>query len=264
MATKLRIGMIGGGNMGGAILAGIVDDHHVSVCEADSARRRQLKRKYRVQLLDLPDLCRQSQIIILAVKPQSFDVVLRDIKPHVRRSHLVVSIAAGITTLYIEKRLPAGTHVVRTMPNLPAQVGRGVTGYCAGKHASVTDMARVKKLFLSVGTAVAVEEKLMDAVTAVSGSGPAYVFLFLECWIKAAGRLGLKAEISRDMIVETCAGALKLLMESGEDAATLRERVTSKGGTTAAALERLARRQFEKSIYEAIKSARDRAKELSR
>lgn len=264
MTSKSMIGMIGAGNMGAAILAGIVKDHPVGVCEADAARRRRLKRQFDVAILELPDLCRQAKIIILAVKPQSFEEVLAAIQPHIRKSHVVVSIAAGITTTYIEKRLPPGTRVVRTMPNLPAQVGRGVTGICTGRHATRTDANRTRRLFESVGKALILDESLIDAVTAVSGSGPAYVFLFLEGWMKAAARLGLDERLSKEMVMETCAGALKLLSESGEEAAVLRQRVTSKGGTTAAALEEFSAAKWEQTIYHAIKAARRRARELSR
>lgn len=264
MGTKQRIGMIGGGNMGAAILSGIVKEYECVVCEADSTRRRHLKRKFGVELVDLAELCRRSQVIILAVKPQSFDALLEHLKPHIRKTHLVVSIAAGITTLYIEKRLPQGARVVRTMPNLPAQVGRGVTGICTGRHASARDAGRVQRIFAKVGETVLVKEALMDAVTAVSGSGPAYLYKFMECWINSSERLGLPKEMSRAMVMETCAGALQLLAESGEDAATLREQVTSKGGTTAAALEVLVQSGLEKTVNQALKAARKRAKELSR
>ncbi|MCA9393404.1 MAG: pyrroline-5-carboxylate reductase [Candidatus Omnitrophica bacterium] len=264
MTTKAVIGMIGAGNMGSAILAGIVKGHRVAVCEADAARGRRLKRQFPIELLDLPELCRRARVLILAVKPQVFEEVLTAIRPHVRKSHVVVSIAAGITTPYIEKRLPPGTRVIRTMPNLPAQVGRGVTGICAGKFATQADTNLARRLFASVGKAVTLDESLIDAVTAVSGSGPAYVFLFLEGWIKASTRLGLSEQLSREMVIETCAGALELLMESGEEASTLRERVTSKGGTTAAALQEFSAAKWEQTIYQAIKAARRRAKELSR
>lgn len=264
MAAKLQVGFIGGGNMGAAIIGGIYQDHDISVVELNTKRANYLCREYKVTISSLEDLCQQTKIIFLAVKPQNFDAVLADLAPCIRKNHLIVSIAAGITTLYIEKRLPAGTRVVRTMPNLPAQVGHGVTGISAGSTATPTDLNKIKRLFRSVGQAHIVEEKFLDAVTAISGSGPAYVYLFLESWIKASRKLGIEDAASKDMVVATCRGALELLDESGEDASVLREKVTSKGGTTAAALECFQSAGFEKIFYQAIKAAQKRAKELSR
>lgn len=264
MVNKLRIGVIGGGNMGAAILAGICEDYQVSVCEEDPSRRKTLKRKFRVPVVDLKELCLNSDVIILAVKPQGFDPLLAAIKPFVRKRHVVVSIAAGITTTYIEKRLPDEARVIRTMPNLPAQVKKGVTGISAGRYATLRDTARIRRIFQSVGSAFVLDEKLIDAVTAVSGSGPAYVFLFIESWLAAAAGLGLEKHMSREMILDTIKGAIKLLEESGEDASQLRERVTSKGGTTAAALNQFAKHKIGQTFKDALKSARDRAKELSR
>lgn len=264
MGSKFRIGVIGGGNMGTAILAGIYKDYHVAVCEEDPSRRAILKRRFRLPVVDVHDLCENSDVIILAVKPQGFDTLLASIKPHVRKTHIVVSIAAGITTAYIEKRLPEQARVIRTMPNLPAQVKQGVTGICAGRYATARDTARIRKVFQSVGSAFVLEEKLIDAVTAVSGSGPAYVFLVIESWMAAAANLGLEKQMSGQMILDTFKGAIKLLEESGEDASQLRERVTSKGGTTAAALNQFAKHQIGQTFKDALKSARDRAKELSR
>ena len=264
MAVKMRVGLIGGGNMGAAIVSGIYREHRVAVCEVDPVRCRQLKRKYHVALVDLEELCRDSRIIILAIKPQNFDQLLTQLKPHIRKTHVVVSIAAGLTTSYIEKRLPVKTRVVRTMPNLPAQVKLGVTGICAGRSATTRDSALVARIFRSVGTTCVLEEKFMDAVTAVSGSGPAYVFLFIECWLKASRRLGISKEMSHQMVVDTLKGALALYEESAEDAAALRKRVTSKGGTTAAALEKFAQHKIELTFWEALNAARLRAKELSR
>lgn len=264
MAAKMCIGLIGGGNMGSAILSGIYREHQVAVCETDPACRRKLKRQFHVALVDIEELCRSSRVIILAVKPQGFDQLLTHLAPYVRRTHVVVSIAAGLTTPYIEKRLPRNTRVVRTMPNLPAQVKMGVTGICAGRQATTRDVALVARIFRSVGTACILEERLMDAVTAVSGSGPAYVFLFIECWLKASRRLGLSKELSDQMVVDTLKGALALYGESTEDATTLKKRVTSKGGTTAAALDKFAQHKIEVIFWEALNAARLRAKELSR
>ncbi|MFT5170139.1 MAG: pyrroline-5-carboxylate reductase, partial [Candidatus Omnitrophota bacterium] len=183
---KQTVGMIGAGNMGAAILAGIYKTYKVNVCEADKKRARKIKTKYKVNITDLEKTITSSDIILLAVKPQSFTVVLAAIKPYITKRHIVVSIAAGITCRYIEKALGQGVKVVRTMPNLPAQISQGITALAAGKNATRGDLKRTSDLLKSVGQTVIVDENMIDAVTAVSGSGPAYVFLFAELFIKSA------------------------------------------------------------------------------
>ncbi|MGE0268979.1 MAG: pyrroline-5-carboxylate reductase [Candidatus Omnitrophota bacterium] len=264
MTVKLSIGVIGGGNMGAAIVSGIHKDHRVFICESDHARRIQLKRKFKIGILGLKDLLDESTIVILAVKPQDFDDLLVSIKPHVRREHLFVSIAAGITTKYIEKKLCPGVRVVRTMPNLPAQIQQGVTAIASGKNALKSDLGHVQKLFNTIGTTLLLEEKYIDAVTAVSGSGPAYVFLFMECMINAAQSLGLSEKLSRTMVLETIKGSVNLLEKQKESADVLKKRVTSKGGTTQAALTVFEQENIDKIFKKALKSAKQRAGELSR
>lgn len=260
---KTTIGLIGGGNMGTAILAGIGRTFAVRVCEADSKRAQVLKRRFRVAVMDITTVVRQSGIVILAVKPQSFEEVLAGVRPFVTKRHLIISIAAGITCRYIEKRLGHGIRVVRTMPNLPAQVGEGMTAVCAGKRATRADLQKARQIFNGIGQAVVVEEKWMDAVTAVSGSGPAYVFLFVECLQKAAVSLGLKKDLSEQLVTQTLKGGLALLEKSKEDAGVLRARVTSKGGTTQAAMDVFFKNKFEEIFERALQAAQKRAKELS-
>lgn len=264
MVNKLKIGIIGGGNMGSAIIAGIHKDHRVGVCEADEKRQRFLKRKFNIHVQSLKDLLDQSTFIILAVKPQDFDVLLENIKPHARRDHVFVSIAAGITTKYIEKRLIPEGKVIRTMPNLPAQIQQGLTALSPGSKASKRDLASVQKLFNAIGITIILEERYLDAVTAVSGSGPAYVFLFIECMINAAKSLGLDGQLSQKMVLQTIKGSLNLLERQKEDASILRKKVTSKGGTTQAALEVFENKKIDLIFKQALKSAQSRAKELSR
>jgi pyrroline-5-carboxylate reductase len=261
---KTKIGIIGGGNMGSAIIGGIHRCYDVSVCEQDQKRRDWLKRTYRGTSGDLASVVKKSQIIILAVKPQSFDDVLKQIRPFLTKNKLVVSIAAGITCRYIEKRLGTKIRVVRTMPNLPAQVKQGVTGICAGKAATRQDVTLVRKLFDCVGTTVVVKEKYMDAVTAASGSGPAYVFLFIESLVKAVRSLGFSEKIAKELVLKTVTGSLDLLGRQREDAAVLRQRVTSKGGTTQAAMDVFKSKDFDGIFKAALHAARKRAKELSR
>ena len=261
--NKTTVGLIGGGNMGSAILAGIGSKFKVQVCEQDAKRSGILRRRFGVKLADLETVAR-SAIIILAVKPQNFDEVLAALYGRARQDQLVISIAAGITCRYIEKRLGQKARVVRTMPNLPAQVGEAVTGICRGKFATAADIKTARQIFNRIGKTVVVGERFMDAVTAVSGSGPGYIFYFAECLETAARSLGLNPSLARDLVAQTLKGSALLLERSGEGAAVLRGRVTSKGGTTQAALAVFEKNRTGKIFQQALAAARKRAKELSR
>ena len=260
----MNIGMIGCGNMGTAILAGIHRTHKVCVCEADKKRAAALKRKYRVEICEIDCLAAKCDVVILAVKPQGMEPVLEALSGSLRRVSLVVSIAAGITTKFLEKRLPAKTRVIRTMPNLPAQVAKGMTGICKGKNASSRDAAIARKIFGAVGSTMVIEEKMMDALTAVSGSGPAYVYYFLECMVNAAHSLGFSKEESIDLVRQTVSGSLQLLAAANECPVALRKKVTSKGGTTEAAMKVFDGAKTMKVFEAAMKAARARGKELAR
>jgi len=256
-----KIGIIGAGNMGTAIIAGIHRQDSVYVHEIDQSRAQRLK-KYRIKLCSLPKLVAQSQAIILAVKPQSFDGLLSQLNQCSLDNQLIVSIAAGITTGYIEKRL-GKVRVVRTMPNLPAQVKEGLTGICLGKYARQGDLTITRRIFDSVGKTIVVKENLINAVTAVSGSGPGYIFLVAECLQKAAKCLGIQETFARGMVLQMLKGSVKLLEQSPESAAILRQRVTSKGGTTQAAMNVFTKRGLDRIFIEALKAAKKRARELS-
>jgi len=260
---KTKIAIIGGGNMGSAIIAGISKKYNVSVCEQDPKRRQQLKRKYKVATGDLKTVVKRSQVIVLAVKPQSFDKVLKEIASHVTKDKLIISIAAGITCRYIEKKLGRKIHVIRTMPNLPVQVGGGITGICSGKAALKSDLKLAKNIFNCIGKTVDIEEKRMDAVTAVSGSGPAYVFQFIEHFNNAAVSLGLDKKLANELVLQTIQGSLDLLEQEKKDAGQLRAKVTSKGGTTQAAIDVFQQNKSEKVFKSALSAAKKRAKELS-
>lgn len=260
---SVKIGIIGGGNMGGAIVGGIYKKYNVVLCEQNEQRAQQLRRKYKISICDLKTAAQEVKAVILAVKPQDFDTILKELKPHLAKNKPVISIAAGITTQYIEKRLGKGTRVVRTMPNLPVQVGEGITGICPGSAAVSGDLTLACQIFGCIGKTVVVEEKWMDAITAVSGSGPAYVFLFIECLLRSAESLGLDKSVGRELVMQTIRGSLKLLERQEEEAGVLRERVTSKGGTTQAALEVFNKYGLDKIFTEALSAARQRAKALS-
>src|SRR3989338_6196756 len=188
MVIKRTIGIIGGGNMGAAITGGIHKKYTVLVSETDQKKAQGLKRRYHVKLVTLENLAFNADIIILAIKPQDFESVLPEIRNSLVPSQIIISIAAGITTLYIEKVL-GRVRVVRAMPNLALQIGEGMTALCKGKYAHGADVTAASRIFDCLGKVVVIEEKWMNAVTAVSGSGPAYVFLFAEMLYKAARSL---------------------------------------------------------------------------
>jgi pyrroline-5-carboxylate reductase len=265
MKKKMTVGVIGGGNMGGAIIHGIHKEYTIFLCEADKKKAHVLKRKnHGIQLADLSTTLAKSQIIILAVKPQDFEEILTEVKKYITPKHLVISIAAGITTAYIEKKLGKNIHVIRTMPNLPVQVGMGMTAICEGTSATIKDQKWAEDIFEKIGETVIVDEKWMNAVTAVSGSGPAYVFYFIECLMKAAQDLGLDKQLSSILIMQTLQGSLKLITHQNMEASVLRQRVTSKGGTTQAALNEFFTGNVDEIFVKALKSAAKRAQELSK
>jgi len=259
----MNIGIIGGGNMGLAILSRVAKGNKVFVCEKDAKRAQLLRKKYNVTVLDVPELVAQSQVIIVAVKPQDIDIVLAEIKGSLNKNKLVISIAAGITTQYLQKRLGKNVKVIRTMPNMTEQIGEGMTAIAEGKFATAADIRTAVKIFNCVGQAVVVPEKLINAITAVSGSGPAYVFLFAECFWGAARRLGLDKDLTCKLVAATIKGSVAQLLQTG-DPVGLRAKVTSKGGTTQAAIE-VFEQQGIRDIFEgALKAAKKRAGELAR
>jgi pyrroline-5-carboxylate reductase len=249
--------------MGSAIIGGTRNKYSVCVCEKDAKRRVYLRKHAGVAVTDLETLMKRSRVLILAVKPQDFEKTLRDIKQYVNKRHLVISIAAGITTKYIEKRL-GKARIIRAMPNLGVKVGRGMTGIARGKYATAADMHAANAIFKNVGEVLNVAEDKLDAITAVSGSGPAYYFNFIEAFTDSAKQLGLSHKEALLCVQATLAGSSVLYNESDQDAAALRKQVTSKGGTTEAALKVLAKKSYNKIFSQALKAAKKRSKELSR
>ena len=259
----MKIAFIGCGNMGEAILAGIHRQHACYICEPQPVRQGVLKKKYRVAFGLLADVVRAADAVILAVKPQDLPDVLAEMQRIHLGKKLVISIAAGVTTALIEKKLRGRVRVVRVMPNLPAMAAAGMSGLCRGKNATSRDVALVKGFFDVVGKTLVVPERRMDAVTAVSGSGPAYVFLFIECMMAAARKLGFDEKDARLLVDQTLSGSLRLLAQSADPARVWREKVTSKGGTTQAAMDVFMSRDIRGLFVTALKAARDRAKQLS-
>lgn len=249
--------------MGEAILAGLHKKHQCYICEPRLDRQVYLKKKYVAVFGMLTDVARRSDVLILAVKPQDLPDVFAEIRRLPLGKKLVVSIAAGIRTATIEKAL-GGVRVIRVMPNLPAMISEGVSGLCRGKKATAKDLALARSFFDTVGTTVVVEEKMMDALTAVSGSGPAYVFLFAECMMKASRKLGFSDQEAKALVYGTLLGSVRMLAQSVDSAETLRLKVTSKGGTTQAATEVFTRKDIAGIFEKALLAAKKRAAELSK
>ena len=249
--------------MGEAIIAKSRKYFSLYVCEKEETRQAYLKRRYKVNLGDMSEVIRRSQIIVVAVKPQDVETVFQQLSQRVGKNKLIISIAAGITLGYMEKVLGPDVHIIRTMPNMPALVGQGITAIAPGRAARKKDIDAARRLLNLLGKTVVVEEKWLDAVTAVSGSGPAYVFLFIECLIKAAQELGLEESLAKELVMMTFRGSIHLLEKRKEEPGLLRAKVTSKGGTTQAAMDVFIEQHIDEIIAAAVKAASQRAGELA-
>jgi len=267
MLEGKRIGFIGGGNMAEAIikglLAGGVSAEAIMVAEPLQPRREYLSSEYSVLTNDNLDVAKRSDIIILAVKPQVAASVLTGLEPVISTDKLIISIMAGISTDFIEKTLTSGVRVVRTMPNTPALIQSAATAVCPGRKATDQDIETAREIFTRVGTVVAVPEKQMDAVTGLSGSGPAYVFTFIEALSDAGVKNGLPRDVATALAIQTVLGAARMAAETGDHPALLREKVTSPGGTTIAALHSLENGRFRGVIMDAVDAASQRSRELA-
>lgn len=263
------IGFIGGGKMAEALIqgilkAGLVGPERIVVAEPEAGRRQLLTDQYGVktftQATDCIGLC---TILILAVKPQVMGVVLDSAKAAIHDGHLVISIAAGIPLSFMEARLSGcQCRLVRVMPNTPALVQEGASALSPGQRATDEDMASARAIFDAVGRTVVLPESYLDAVTGLSGSGPAYVFSFIEALIDGGVKVGLNRDDARLLVLQTVLGSVKLALEGNTHPAELRAMVTSPGGTTIAGLHVLARAGFSGIVMDAVEAATQRSKEL--
>ena len=261
------LAIIGGGKIGEALLSGLVrrgGPDGIVVCERSAERANALAEKYGVAALDLADAAARARVLLIAVKPQDIDSLLRVLAEHVDQGHLVVSVAAGVPTARIEAALPPGIPVVRVMPNTPALVDEGMSVLSAGAHAGEAELDEAEALLAAVGRVRRVPESQQDAVTALSGSGPAYFFFLVEAMVDAGILLGLPRALAADLIVQTALGAAVMMRDSGEHPVQLREAVTSPGGTTIAAVRELERHGVRAALIAAIEAAHDRSVELGR
>jgi len=267
MNARYALAVIGGGRMGEAIVAGLIssdamDASAIAVAEPDDRRREVFARHGIVVVADGHELAGDAEIVLLAVKPQVIDAVVAHIADHLSPETLVVSIAAGIPTARIEALLPAGTSVVRVMPNTPAMVGAGMAVVSGGAVASGSQVERVRRLFEAVGEALVLEERAQDAATAISGSGPAYAALFIDAFARAGVAQGLSRDVAQRLAIQTFKGTAELLATTGMHPQELVDGVSSPGGTTVAALEALEAGGVRPAISAAVAAAVKRAKEL--
>jgi len=264
-----NIGFIGGGQMGEAIIrgvlaAGLLPSTGIMVAEPDQARRDTLRKKFGILTADGPrDLAVHGRVLIVAVKPQVMDSVLAAYHEVCTPDHLLISIAAGIPLRAFAARLGEAMPVIRVMPNTPALVLTGASALCGNHRVTREDMALATHIFAAVGTCIEVPEAQMDAVTGLSGSGPGYVFTFIEAMIDAGVRVGLPRPLAESLTLQTVLGSVRLAQESGEHPAQLRARVTSPGGTTIAGLHVLEEGGFRGLIMSAVQAATERSRELS-
>lgn len=262
------VGFLGAGNMAGALIKGLLHAKALApsailTSDVKAERLSQLHTSHGiVTTSDNHELVRKCDVIVLAVKPQVIDKVLSAISPDVTKDKLVISVAAGVPIAVIEARLPAGTRVVRTMPNTPAIALAGATAISAGTHATEADLDTARSLFKAVGEVVTLDEVLLDAVTGLSGSGPAYVMLMIEALADGGVKVGLHRDTALLLAAQTVYGSAKLLLESGEHPGRLKDQVTSPGGTAIAGLHTLESGGLRRTLIDAVEVATLRAQAL--
>jgi len=270
MGTQYEIGVIGAGNAAEGIVHGILRNtvlfaDRVIASDPSEARRRLFSDRFGISVThDNNHLVDNSDIVVLAVKPQQYVDMSQGIAARVRPDHLIVSIMAGVSTASIEDRFSRiNARVVRAMPNLPIHVGAGMAGVCKGKYAQPVDLLRAQRLFDAGGRSIVIEDEAqMDAVTAVSGTGPAYFYFFVEAITAAGERAGLSRRQAEILAKQTCLGAARMMLESGDAPEVLRRKVTSPGGTTQAALESMEANKVFDHIGEAVLTACRRSRAL--
>lgn len=259
--------ILGAGVMGETLLSGLVRAGRrvdaLLVGEKRPERARELEERYGVAVVPNLDAAAKADTLALVVKPQDMGDLLDEISPVLRPGQLVISLAAGITTGFIESRVPAGIAVVRVMPNTPALVDEGMAAIAPGSHCDDSHLAIAEELMGSTGRVLRIPERQMDAVTAISGSGPAYIFFVVESMIEAGVHLGLPRATATELVVQTLVGSAKMLRETGSHPVVLREQVTSPGGTTAAALRELEIHRVRAAFLAAMEAARDRSRALA-
>ena len=261
------VAIFGAGVMGETLLSGLLragrPADELLITERRADRAAELTDKYGVRAVSNVEAATEADTLVLVVKPQDMAALLDEISPHVADGNLVVSLAAGITTEFLESRLAEGRSVVRVMPNTPALVDQGMAAVSGGRHCQPEQLQHAIELLAATGKVTEVPEKQLDAVTAISGSGPAYIFYVVEAMIEAGVVLGMPRSTATELVTQTLYGAATMLRETGQHPTVLREQVTSPGGTTAAALRELDDHKVRAAFISAMEAAAVRSKELS-
>ncbi|MFI5055487.1 MAG: pyrroline-5-carboxylate reductase [Actinomycetota bacterium] len=267
--TQRTVALLGGGKMAEALLGGLIrsggrtPDEIMVTCRRDE-RARELGGKYGITAtLDNAEAARWAETLILMAKPQDMEALLAQIRPHVTPEDLVISFAAGIRTSFVEKHLPEDVPVVRVMSNVPVMVDEAMSVVTGGRFATEEHLGRAEELLGYVGKVLRLNETHLDAVTATSGSGPAYFFLLAEAMIEACILLGLSRDVATELIIQTMLGSAKMLRDTGKHPVELREMVTSPGGTTIEAIRHLEEAGVRAAFLNAIDAARKRSEELA-
>jgi pyrroline-5-carboxylate reductase len=265
-----KVSFIGGGNMAEALIKGLLDKkiappEQLVVSEPREERSQFLSNTYHVEVTSNNQAAVQrGEIIVLAVKPQVVREVLQDVSDIVTPDQLIVSIAAGIPTAFIASHVGKDKRIIRAMPNTPAQIGMGAVALCSGGSATQVDLEAAQSLFNAIGISVVVQEHHMDAVTGLSGSGPAYIFLLIEALTDGAVKMGLPRDIAQALILQTIIGAGRMVLETGEHPSKLKDMVTSPGGTTIAGLHVLEDKGVRGALIDAVAAATKRSRELGK
>jgi pyrroline-5-carboxylate reductase len=268
MPLGKTIAFLGAGNMAEALIKGLLraevaDPQEVLCTDRRKERGIELTARYGVRFdTSNAKAAELADVIVLSVKPQVMNHLLEEIAPALNPTKLVISIAAGVPIEAIERKVGHGVRIIRTMPNTPALVGAGATALSPGKHATEADLEQAKSLFDAIGKAVIVDEPLLDAVTGLSGSGPAYVFLIIEALSDAGVKVGLPRYTAQELAAQTVLGSARLLIETGEHPGRLKDQVTSPGGTAIAGLHTLEAGGLRTTLMNAVEAATKRSKEL--
>lgn len=267
MAGVHTVAVIGAGKMGETMLSGLLRAGWPASALIATARReeraQQLRDRYGIQVLPNPEAIQAAEVLVVAVKPQDAPALLDELAPRIPAEKVVISICAGLPTAFFEKRLPPDTPVVRVMSNTPALVDEAMTAISAGSHATGEHLQLAEEMFKPLGRTIRVPESQQDAVTALSGSGPAYFYYLVEAMTDAGILLGLPRQVAHDLIVQAAIGSAVMLRDSGEHPVTLREAVTSPAGTTINAVVELERHRVRAALIDALAAARDRAREIA-
>jgi len=268
MASNLTVGFLGAGKMASALASGLVNaglaaKESILASDVNPQARSAFAAALGAKTTGFnPDVVKSCTVLIVAVKPDQVEDLLKEISPELNDRHLIVSIAAGVTLPKMEAALPPGTRVVRVMPNTPALVGASASGFALGKGATSEDAALVTRLFSSVGVAYQVKESLLDAVTGLSGSGPAFVYMIIEALSDGGVAAGLPRDVATKLAAQTVLGGAKMVLETGMHPGALKDMVTSPGGTTIEGLHELEKAGVRGGLMNAVRAAAEKARRI--